>query len=67
MIASAAVRRVNPIRVVAAPTDWAVPLLCSKYHPPTLSKSKPLPVKPSKRAMEVHCMIERLARATRSD
>jgi hypothetical protein len=29
----------------------------------TLSKSKPLPVKPSKSAMEVHCMIERLARA----
>ena len=58
IIASAAIRNANPIRVVAAPTD----ILRSKYPPPIFSNSKPQPVKPSNSAMEVHCVVGRLAR-----
>jgi hypothetical protein len=63
MIARAATRSVSPIRVAAAPTDRALRLLRSKYHPPILSNSKPQPARTSNSVMEVHCIVERLARA----
>jgi hypothetical protein len=46
-----AIRTANPIRIEAAPTDFPVPPLRPKYHPPIFSNSQRQPAKPGNSAM----------------